>query len=138
VAIIVPWDEVLDRDVAESGNIVWVAPPPEDARVHLDIVYVAPGMPVTGHPGARSMGTELVGEVQLANGVRVFVTSIVCEMGKELRANVDKLRSGRVLDANGNPVEKTGVLAFGLEPNPDADDGTFVGTVTDVTRPHEK
>jgi hypothetical protein len=29
------------------------------------------------------------------------------------------------------------MFAFGHEPNPDADDGTFVRTVIDVTRPDE-
>ena len=53
------------------------------------------------------------------------------------REHVDKLRSARVFDAESNIVQKTGVLAFGHEPNPDADDGTFVGTVIDVTRPDE-
>jgi len=37
-------------------------------------------------------------------------------------------------DADGKPVEKVGILAFGREPNPDANDGTFVGTFLDVTR----
>jgi hypothetical protein len=79
------------------------------------------------------MGTELVGKVELANGERVFVTSLVREIGAALRANVDRLRSARILDGEGNPIEKTGMLAFGREPNPDADDGTFVGTLVDVT-----
>jgi hypothetical protein len=30
------------------------------------------------------------------------------------------------------------MLAFGYEPNPDADDGTFVATLVDVTRPDEQ
>lgn len=54
-----------------------------------------------------------------------------------LRTNVDRLRSARSLDGEGNPIKKTGMLAFGQEPNPDADDGTFVGTLIDVTRPDE-
>jgi hypothetical protein len=58
-------------------------------------------------------------------------------MGAELRAQVDKMRAGRILDGEGNPIEKTGMLAFGTEPNPDADDGTYIGTLVDVTRPDE-
>ena len=54
-----------------------------------------------------------------------------------LRANIEKLRSARILDAEGNPILKTGMLAFSQEPNPDADDGTFVGTLIDVTRRDE-
>lgn len=137
LALIVPWDEVTDRGYAETGNILWTPAPPEGTCIHFDLVYVPSGMPVTGHPGARSMGTELVGKVELENGDEVFVTSLIREMGAELRAQVERLRGATVLDRDGNRIEKTGMLAFGTEPNPDAEDGTFVGTVVDVTRPDE-
>jgi hypothetical protein len=135
LAIIVPWDEVQQREREERGNVVWTAPPPEGTCVHFDVVYTPSGITVIGHPGARSMGTKLVGEVELENGDSVFVTSIVRPMEAPLREQVDRLRSARVLDADGNIIEKTGMLAFGYEPNPDADDGTFVGVVVDITRP---
>jgi hypothetical protein len=83
------------------------------------------------------MGTELVGTVELENGELVFVTYLIREMEAELRAQVETLRTARILDKEGNLIEKTGQLAFGTEPNPDADDGTSVGTVLDVTRPDE-
>lgn len=133
-SIIVPWDEVLDRGVSETGQVVWVPPPPEGTCVHFDVVYTPAGAVVTGHPGARSMGTELVGDVQLDNRERVFVTWLVRPMEEATRRHVVKLRTARVLNADGNPIEKVGMLAFGREPNPDADDGTFVGTLLDVTR----
>jgi hypothetical protein len=136
-AIIVPWDEVLERGVEETGDVAWTPPPSEGMCVHFDLVYTPAGVTVTGHPGARSMGTELVGKVELENGEQVFITSLAREMGAALRANVDRLRSARILDGGGNPIQKTGMLAFGREPNPDADDGTFVGTLIDVTRPDE-
>ncbi len=47
------------------------------------------------------------------------------------------LRSLRIVDAEGNVAEKTGMLAFGHEPNPDAEDGTYLGTMLDVTRRDE-
>ena len=83
------------------------------------------------------MGTKLVGNVELENGEQVFVTSIVRPMEAATREHVDKLRSARILDADGSIVQKTGMLAFAHEPNPDAADGTFVGTVIDVTRSDE-
>jgi hypothetical protein len=137
LAIVVPWDEVLEREVEETGDVIWTPPPPDGTCVHFDIVYTPAGVTVIGHPGARSMGTELVGKVELENGEYVFVTSKVRSMEAATREHVDKLRSARILDADGNIVQKTGMLAFGHEPNPDADDGTFVGTVIDVTRPDE-
>ncbi len=132
--IIVPWDEVLDRGISETGDIVWVQAPPENMCIHFDIIYLSARAQVTGHPGARSMGTGLVGEVQLQNGERVFVTWLARRMEDPLRQHVMKLRSARIIDKQGNPLEKVGMLAFGTEPNPDADDGTQVGTLLDVTR----
>ncbi len=80
------------------------------------------------------MGTKLVGEVKLENEERVFVTWLVRPMEEATRRHILKLRSARILDAHGNPLEKSGMLAFGREPNPDADDGTNIGTFLDVTR----
>jgi hypothetical protein len=133
-SIIVPYDEVLDRGKPETGQVVWVTQPPEDTCIHFDIIYAPAGAVITGHPGARSMGTTLVGEVQLQNGERVFVTSLVRPMDEATCRYVAKLRSARILDAGGRPIEKLGMLAFGRERNPDANDGTYVGKFMDVTR----
>src|SRR3954447_5899109 len=62
-AIVVPWDEVIDREDRDTDGVLWTPQPPDGCAVHFDVVYVAPRMQVTDHPGARSMGTELVGEV---------------------------------------------------------------------------
>ena len=80
------------------------------------------------------MGTGLIGEVQLENQERVFVTWLIRPMEEATRRHVAKLRSARIVDADGNPIEKDGMLAFGRQPNPDAGDGTYVGTFLDVTR----
>jgi hypothetical protein len=135
-SILVPWDEVRDRE-AETGEVVWVTAPPEETCIHFDVVYVPslpPNVVLTGHPGGPNMGTELVGEVSLENGERVFVTAIVRPMDDELREEVQKLRRVRLVDSDGKDVVKTGRLAFGTQPNPDADDGTSIGTCMDVTR----
>jgi hypothetical protein len=126
---------VQTRVGEETGEVVWTPPPPDGTVVHFDVVYVPAGANATLHPGARSMGTGLVGQVWLANGERVFVTSVVRPIGVALRANVARLRSGPVFDFAGNPIQRPGMLAFHAEPNPDADDGTSVGVFVDVTRP---
>ena len=125
---------MLDREVEETGDVVWTPPPPEGMAVHFDVVYTPAGVNVVGHPGAD---TELVGTVDLENGERVFVTYAVRPIEQALRDNIDNVRAARVLDAEGNPIRQSGMLAFGQEPNPDADDGTFVGVMVDVTRPDE-
>jgi hypothetical protein len=133
-SIIVPWDEVLDRGVSEKGQVVWIPPPTDGTCVHFDVIYVPAGAKVTSHPGARSMGTKLVGEVHLENGQRVFVTWIERPMEEATSLHIMKLRSARILDKQGNTIEKMGMLAFGTEPNPDMHDGSYVGTLLDVTR----
>ena len=133
-SIIVPWDEVLDRGMPETGQVVWTTPPPKGTCIHFDVIYTPVGANVTSHPGSRSMGTGLIGEVQLENSERVFVTWLVQPMQEATRLQVMKLRTARIFDADGNPIKKVGMLAFGREPNPDTDDGTYVGTLLDVTR----
>jgi hypothetical protein len=72
-AIIVPWDEVRERDVEERGDVVWTPAPPEGTCIHFDLVYTPAGLVVSGHPGARSMGTKLIGRVELEGDVPVPV-----------------------------------------------------------------
>jgi hypothetical protein len=134
LSIIVPWDEVLDRGRIETVPVVWVPPPPEDTYIVFDIVYTPAAATVTGHPGARSMGIGLVGSVLLANGERVFVTWLIQPMVAELSRYVANLRSARFVNADGTPIERSALLAFGKTPNPDVDDGTEVGKLLSVTR----
>lgn len=136
LSLLVPWDEVRETEVAETDDVVFVPAPPEGSCVHFDVVYTPAGALVTGHPGARSMGTTLVGEVELENGERVFVTSVVREMEEPLLRQVERMRLTPI-DRDGNPIERTGMLAFGDEPNPDANDGTSIGILLDVTRPRD-
>lgn len=134
LTITVPWNEVVDRGRRETGEVVMVPAPPKDRCVHFDIVYTPAGATSTGYPGSRSMGTGLVGSVHLANGEQVFVTWLERLMTKPARRQLIKLRSSSILDADGREIEKSGMLAFGRVPNPDADDRTFIGTLLDVTR----
>lgn len=133
-SIIVPYDEVFDRGTPENGQVIWVPTPPEGTCIHFDVVYTPAEAVITGHPGARSMGTGLVGEIQLENAERVFVTWLVRPMDEATRRHLMKLRAARILGADGNPIEKVGMLAFGRELNLDADDGTYIGKFLDVTR----
>ncbi len=74
-----------------------------------------------------------MGKIQLENRERVFVTWLVRPMDEATRRYLVTLRAARILDANGNPIEKVGMFAFGTEPNPDVDDGTYIGKFLDVT-----
>jgi hypothetical protein len=137
----VPWDEVQERpaDGSEKGVVVWTAPPPEGHATHFDVVYTPAGVEAIGHPGSRSMNTEFIGKVDLANGEQVFVVAQPRVMHANLLAQVHKLRSTPLIGKDGKPFEKAGMLAFGHEPNLDAPgSGTSVGMFLDVTRPTQQ
>jgi hypothetical protein len=70
-SIVVPYDEVLNRGRPETGQVVWVTPPAQNTCIHFDIIYAPAGAVITSHPGARSMGTKLVGEVHLIENVYI-------------------------------------------------------------------
>jgi len=102
--------------------------------IHFDLVYMPASVEVEGHPGARSMGTTLIGAVQLENREKVFVTALPRPIQESLRIHIEKLRSARLRYADGRAYEKKiGLLAFGTEPNADANDGTEVGILLDIT-----
>lgn len=134
-SIIVPWDEVIDRQMPEVGDVVWVPPPAEGMSIHFDIVYVPAGAIFSGHPGEQSMGTRLVGEVQLENEERVYVTWLARPLQDATRTHITRLRSAHILHPAGSLIERDGMLSFGTEPNPDTNDETYIGTLLDVTRP---
>jgi hypothetical protein len=69
------------------------------------------------------------------NGEHVFVTSIVQPIDEPTLQRIEQLRTFRMLDPEGNEVKRTAMLAFDTAPNPDAEDGTEVGTFLDVSRP---
>jgi hypothetical protein len=94
LTLVVPWSEVMERPGSESEKVHWTPSPGEGQAVQFDVVYVPVGMPVTGHPGARSTGTTLVGQVLLANGERVFVASLVRDLGAERRSRTSKSCGG--------------------------------------------
>ena len=80
------------------------------------------------------MGTKLLGRVDLPNGQAVFVTALAHAVDSNLAAQVARLRNAQIADADGNAVEKVGMMAFGREPNPDAQDGSEIGILVDITR----
>ena len=134
LCIIVPFDEVVPRGIEEVGTVNWVSPPNTGEAIHFDIVYVPAGTPLVEHPGATSMGTRLVGSVNLANGQTVFVTSLSHQLSPQIVQQIADLRAARVTDTDGREVDKVGMMSFGREPNPDAQDGTEIGILVDVTR----
>jgi hypothetical protein len=125
--ISVPWSEVTPAPplADEKRPIVWIPPPPVGAITAFTVLYLAPWVPVTGWPGQRSMGTQLVGQVPLANGETVWVVvreeplqpRMQAELDKAKRAGLEAMRL--VAAAKGRPVVAERMLVSG-----DADEGT--------------
>jgi hypothetical protein len=129
-AIIVPWDEVRDRGYPEKGDVVRTPTPAVGNCIEYDVMYAAAGLEVEEHPGARSMGTRLVGHLDLANGEQVFVVSWEHEITREISQTIERIRSARVVDQKGDTVDGIGALAFGSEAE---GYGTFLDvTITDI------
>jgi hypothetical protein len=125
-AILVPCEEVLDRGGSEKGPVIWTAPPGPGRCIEYDLLYSAAGLIVDGYPGARSMGTELVGKVELANGEQVWVVAWEHELDEATRVHADRMRNASVTGEDGKRIDQLGFLAFGVN-----DDGT--GMLLDVT-----
>jgi hypothetical protein len=118
-AIVVPWDEVVDREDRDTDGVLWTR-----LRPVGDAGHGPPGRAEHGHPAGRRGDAR-----QRRAGVRGH------PRGRDERslARLDRPTPGRSRhDLDGNLIE-TGAMGFGTEPNPDADDGTEVATVTDVT-----
>ncbi|MGH3072118.1 MAG: hypothetical protein ACRDNB_07595 [Gaiellaceae bacterium] len=130
VAILVPFEEVTERGYPESGEIVWTKPPAPGMCVEYDVFYSAAGLTVEGYPGARSMGTQLIGTVDLANGERVWVVAWEHPFEGLGRERFEQLRNARVEDAEGSRIENLGMLGFGIEDR--------VGVLTGVTLASEE
>lgn len=84
--------------------------------IHFDLVYMPASVEVEGHPGARSMGTTLIGAVQLENREKVFVTALPRPIQESLRIHIEKLRSARLRYADGREYEKK-MACWPLAPN---------------------
>jgi hypothetical protein len=129
LAMIVPFEEIIDRGYPELGEVVWTPPPESGTCVEYTILYTAAGVTVDAHPGASSMNTQLIDTIDLANQQRVWVVAAERAHEGPGREQYEQLRAARVRDTEGNRIDRLGMLGFGI-------DGS-VGVLTDVTLPGE-
>ena len=71
--VIVPSGAVCVPCSSLSSKLVALAPPPPDRAREIVICFTKPGAKVSGWPGRRSMGTQLVGSFQNEAGETVWV-----------------------------------------------------------------
>jgi hypothetical protein len=99
-----------------KGPISWYPPPDHPLGVETNVVFTAPGVPVSGWPGKRSMGTSLLGSFTVRNGTNVWVVARACEV-PPLKVPGGQLR--RLDGADPMDLTKPGMRAmmFGMEPD---------------------
>jgi hypothetical protein len=69
-------------DQSRFPHFIWIPSAPDGNATEVDMIITAPTTPVTGWPGKRSVGTQLVGSMPLDSGETVWVVWWVIEMPK--------------------------------------------------------
>jgi hypothetical protein len=87
----------------ERVGVTWADAPPKGSAVEFDVFLATPAAKVSTHPGARSMGTRLVGTITLPNGELVYVVWWMPQITDAIQQQLDRLFSAEVLQ-NGQPV----------------------------------
>ena len=65
---------------SDETKLCWIPNAPTGKATEIDVILTAPGALTTAWPGQRSMGTQLAGSVQLANGDMAWVVHWVVAM----------------------------------------------------------
>lgn len=88
-------------------EIFWIPNAPENMATEIDIIITTPDVLVSGWPGGKSMGTQLIGKLELDNGDTVWFVYMYTEMPKfpermsgELRLfndeSIDEIKNGNL------------------------------------------
>jgi hypothetical protein len=78
--IVTPSSSVTSSIGKVKGNIIWIPNAPKLKATEIDVIITVPNTPVTDWPGKRSMGTSLVGSLELENGETVWVVHMAIDM----------------------------------------------------------
>jgi len=73
--ICIPWYGVTSPNTVNSKNIVWIDEPNKGQMCEVYIFLASSDTVCTNWPGAREMGTALVGSFDLANESQVWIVS---------------------------------------------------------------
>ena len=79
--IVTPWSAVTSSiGNIKNNKIHWIPNAPKQKATEIDIIITALGISTTDWPGKRSMGTSLIGSLELENGERWWVVYRVIDM----------------------------------------------------------
>ena len=79
--IVTPWSALTNSiEIGNHSKVTWIENVPEGRAIEIDILYSKAAITVTGWPGKGSMGTRLIGSIQLNNGETVWAVYWVVNM----------------------------------------------------------
>jgi hypothetical protein len=71
--ILVPWYAPTVPEPTLDPKVTWIQTAPHDKALEFAVIFTSPTTPVTDWPARRSMKTELVGQLTLGSGDRVWI-----------------------------------------------------------------
>jgi hypothetical protein len=77
--ILVPEHVINIPKKEERKSLVWIPSPPKNKAVEIAIFLIHPEVKVSSWPGAKAMGTSLVGNIELDSGKIIWVVNRVIE-----------------------------------------------------------
>lgn len=115
--IVTPALAVTSPISPSDPEIQWLPNAPDGKATEIDILLVAASTTVSGWPGKRSMGTSLVGSLQLGRGETAWVVYWAIDLPQKPRLprGSGKFYKGRSLTDLENANLRA--LAFGTEPD---------------------
>lgn len=78
--ILVPEYVITVPKKEERKPLVWIPSPPIGKTVQILIYLAHPSVKVSSWPGAKAMGTKLVGKIELDSGKKVWVVHMVIDL----------------------------------------------------------
>lgn len=82
--IVTPASSVRGPITPSDAGVLWLPNAPEGKATEIDILIVAASTAVSGWPGKRSMGTSLIGSIQLGGGETAWAVRRVIDIPKDL------------------------------------------------------
>jgi hypothetical protein len=96
--------------------VVWLTPPGDGEEINVALIGTMPDICVTGWPGKRAMGTELVGKLPLATGETLWLVSHRVAVSPDDATRVEAQLESAASITKSTPVDKRALM---MGPTPD-------------------
>lgn len=116
--IVTPYSAVINsKNTGKYGKVKWIDNAPEPRATEIDVIITEPSGKVSGWPGKRSMGTSLIGSIQLENGETVWVVHWIIDMPDLSKVEKGIVRFFKGKSSKDLKSEGLRALVFGTEPD---------------------